>query len=126
MFSSHHQLNNLIAIVDYNKLQSDAKNSEICNLEPLVDKWVSFGWRVLQVDGHDLENIEQVLLTAKYNRDSKPTIIIAHTTKGKGVGFMENQPLWHGSATLSREQFVDCLTALDCDQHCIEGYLDVR
>jgi transketolase len=124
MFASHHQLNNLIAIADYNKLQSDAKNSEICTIEPLVDKWVSFGWRVLQSDGHDLENIEEMLLTAKNNRDSKPTIIIAHTTKGKGVSFMENQPLWHGSVALSRQQFVDCLAALGCDQNCIEGYLN--
>jgi len=124
MFSSHHQLNNLIAIADYNKLQSDAENCEICNIEPLADKWTSFGWRVLQVDGHDLKKLEQSLLAAKDNRSSKPVIVIAHTTKGKGVSFMENQPLWHGSVTLSREQFVDSLTALGCDQNAIEGYLN--
>ncbi len=124
MFSSHHRLDNLIAIVDYNKLQSDARNCEICDLEPLADKWRSFGWRVCQVDGHDLNKLEERLLDAKSNRTTKPVVVIAHTTKGKGVDFMENQPLWHGSATLSQEQFVDSLTALGCDQNDVVGYLN--
>jgi len=96
MFGSFHKLDNFVAIVDYNKLQSDDFCENITSLEPLSDKWKAFGWNVLEVDGH---NHDQLL--EGFDRCSKmknkPSVIIAHTIKGKGVSFMENNPLWHGS-----------------------------
>ena len=92
LFASHHKLNNLVAIIDYNKLQSIKTISETLALEPFRDKWESFGWKVLEVDGHD----HGALTTALGNKSSNlPTVVIAHTTKGKGVSFMENSVLWH-------------------------------
>ena len=94
MFSSHHNLNNLIAIVDYNKIQSLDSVENTLNLEPFKDKWTSFGWNVLEVDGHEINSIifayKEALKSIK-----KPTCIIAHTIKGKGVSFFENSVLWH-------------------------------
>ena len=94
MFSAHHKLNNLIAIIDYNKIQSLDSIENTLNLEPFVDKWIAFGWNVIEVDGHDIEKILNAYVKASQSID-KPTCIIAHTTKGKGVSFFENQVLWH-------------------------------
>jgi transketolase len=94
MFASHHKLNNLIAIIDYNKIQSLDLVSNTLGLEPFADKWKSFGWNVLEVDGHDVNSIIDSYREA-INNKSLPTCIIAHTTKGKGVSFMENNVLWH-------------------------------
>ena len=93
MFASHHKLSNLCAIVDYNKLQSLTSISETLELEPFVDKWESFGWNVHEVNGHD--HVEMVEVLRKEKKDEKPTCLIAHTIKGKGVSFMENKVLWH-------------------------------
>lgn len=123
MFASHHKLNNLTVIADYNKLQSDATNAEICALEPLSEKWRSFGWQVIEIDGHNHDEIFHAL-TSKTNITT-PTIIIAHTTKGKGVDFMENSPLWHGSVTLSEEQFFSAMKALGCNDKDIKEYTNV-
>lgn len=94
MFSSHHKLDNLVAIVDYNKIQSLAPVAETLALEPFADKWRAFGWSVIELDGHDhnalyanLSNLPKVV--------GKPTCILAHTIKGKGVSFMERSVLWH-------------------------------
>jgi transketolase len=94
MFSSHHKLDNLVAIVDYNKIQSLAPVAETLALEPFADKWRAFGWSVIELDGHDhnalyanLSNLPKVV--------GKPTCILAHTVKGKGVSFMERSVLWH-------------------------------
>lgn len=108
MCAGHHALSNLCAIVDYNKLQSDDFNEEVMGLEPLADKWRAFRWRVLEIDGHDTDEISQAFSEAR-REVLRPTVIIAHTVKGKGVSFMENVPAWHGSATLTRE---DCERAL--------------
>ena len=94
MFASHHKLDNLIAIIDYNKLQALGRTNEVINLEPLLDKWVSFGWAVREIEGHDYSDIEKVLGEVPFEKD-KPSIIIAHTVKGKGVSFMENKLEWH-------------------------------
>lgn len=94
MFSAHHKLNNLIAIVDYNKIQSLDSIQNTLNLEPFVDKWIAFGWNVIEIDGHDIEEILKAYAKAAQSIN-KPTCIIAHTTKGKGVSFFENQVLWH-------------------------------
>lgn len=93
LFAAHHKLSNLVAIVDYNKIQSLAKVEDTIALEPFVDKWVSFGWEVREVDGHDHVRLAEVLSTPASG--GKPLCVMAHTTKGKGVSFMENTVLWH-------------------------------
>jgi transketolase len=94
LFAAHHRLDNLIVIVDYNKIQSFGTVKEVLNLEPFAAKWQSFGWAVREVDGHDVVEIERALtdIPAEYG---KPTCVIAHTVKGKGVSFMEDKLLWH-------------------------------
>lgn len=94
MFASHHGIDNLIAIVDYNKIQSLGTVDEVLKLDPLADKWKAFGWSVAEINGHDLREIEGVLNSLPRHA-GKPTCIVAHTVKGKGVSFMENKLLWH-------------------------------
>jgi transketolase len=94
LFAGHHRLSNLIAIVDYNRIQGIAPVSEVLALEPFADKWKAFGWAVKEVDGHDHEALRETLEHTPLDRD-KPSCLIAHTTKGKGVSFMENSILWH-------------------------------
>jgi transketolase len=94
MFASHHLVANLVAIIDYNKIQSLDSVSKTLGLEPFVDKWKSFGWRVVEVDGHDHAQLLQAFTEPTDLQDS-PLVVIAHTTKGKGVTFMENSVLWH-------------------------------
>ena len=108
MCAGHYGLGNLCAIIDYNKLQSDAPNASIMALEPLADKWRAFRWQVMEIDGHDLDELGQAFSEARRDR-FHPTVLIAHTTKGKGVKYMENVPAWHGSVKLSRD---DCIRAL--------------
>ncbi|TAK34813.1 MAG: transketolase [Chloroflexota bacterium] len=94
LFAPHHCLDNLVAIVDYNKIQSLGTVDDVMALEPFAHKWRAFGWSVREVDGHDLQDI-----VAAFSRiplePRRPTCIIAHTIKGKGVSFMENKLLWH-------------------------------
>jgi len=94
LFAPHHELENLVAIVDYNKFQALGKTSEVLDLEPLADKWQSFGWSVREIDGHDHSQILDALSSIPF-ADGKPSCIVAHTIKGKGVSFMENQLIWH-------------------------------
>ena len=93
LFSSHHKLSNLTAIVDYNKIQSIKSTEETLSLEPFTDKWSSFGWDVYEVDGHNHDELIEVF--DRKTQGSKPKCVIAHTIKGKGVSFMENNVLWH-------------------------------
>lgn len=95
-------LENLTAIVDYNKVQLDGHVSTIMELEPLADKWAAFGWHVVQIDGHDLRRVLQALEEAR-NEKARPTVIIADTVKGKGVSFMEDTYAWHGKAPNAEE-----------------------
>jgi transketolase len=111
MCAAHHKLDNLTAILDYNKLQSDDLNANIMGIEPVGDKFRAFGWHVQEIDGHALDQILRALEEA-YETAAKPCIIIAHTIKGKGVPFMENVPHWHGSVKLTRPQAEESLTAL--------------
>ena len=99
---SHYKLDNLTAILDYNNLQIDGKVSEIMEIAPIADKFRSFGWTVYEIDGH---NIEEILWALSPERiiPGKPTMVIAHTIKGKGVSFMENQVDWHGKAPAKEE-----------------------
>jgi len=117
MFGAHYRLDNLCAIVDYNKLQSDDYNTNITSLEPLMDKFKSFGWHTIEIDGHDFRQISNAFNRAK-RRKNIPTIILAHTTKGKGVSFMENEPKWHGSIAPNAEELQVAL------QECCNGVVD--
>ncbi len=104
MTSSHHKLDKLIAIIDNNKYQIDGKIEDVKNIEPLADKWKAFGWNVLKCNGHDVKSIVEAIEKAKGNR-GKPSIIIADTVKGKGVSFMEANPLdYHGKEPTSEEE----------------------
>ena len=97
MSAAHHKTENLIAIVDNNKVAQDNLTAELKNIEPLDKKFEAFGWNVIRIDGHDIPSIIDALEAAA-DSAGKPTVIIADTIKGKGVSFMENQPKWHGKA----------------------------
>lgn len=97
MSAAHYKLDNVIAFLDYNGLQIDGSNEEVMNIGSIYEKFASFGWNVIEIDGHDLEAIDNAVDKAKLVK-GKPTIIIAKTVKGKGVSFMENQVAWHGAA----------------------------
>ncbi|MBI5218491.1 MAG: transketolase [Bacteroidia bacterium] len=102
LFAAHHKLDNLVAVVDYNKIQSLAPVNDTIKLEPFADKWKSFGWAVTTVDGHDHEDLKKVFASLPLEK-SKPGCIIANTVKGKGVSFMENKVLWHYRTPQSEE-----------------------
>ena len=94
LLASHHKLDNLVVLVDYNKLQAFGRTNEVLNLEPLVEKWKSFGWKVFEVDGHNIDELLEVLNKIPAVK-GKPHIIICHTIKGKGISFAENKVEWH-------------------------------
>jgi transketolase len=94
LFGPFHQLDNLTVIIDYNKIQSFGTVKEVLNLEPLAQKWRAFGWSVREIDGHSVEEIEDLFRSVPVHV-GRPTCVIAHTVKGKGVSFMENKLLWH-------------------------------
>ena len=110
LFAPQHQLDNLVAIVDYNKIQSFGTVKEVLELEPLADKWRAFRWAVREIDGHDHQQIESALTSVPFE-PGKPSVIIAHTIKGKGVLFMENQLAWHYKSP-NAEQLKQALTEL--------------
>jgi len=97
MFAPNYKLDNLTAIVDYNGLQLDGFTRQIMDLEPFVEKWRSFKWEVLEVDGHDMKQVVDALQKAG-QVEGKPVVIVARTVKGKGVSFIENNVDWHGKA----------------------------
>lgn len=102
LFAPHHALDNLIAIVDYNQIQSLGTVKAVLDLEPFAAKWKAFGWAVQEIDGHDCSQIERALTNLPL-APGKPTCVIAHTVKGKGVSFMENKLLWHYRAPDANE-----------------------
>ena len=110
MSAAQYKLDNVCAIVDYNKVQENGLISEIKGLEPLVDKWKSFGWNVIDIDGNDIEALIRAFTAFKATK-GKPTVIIANTLKGKGVPFMELKSAWHGKAP-NKEQLADALKVL--------------
>lgn len=103
MSASHYQLDNLVAIVDNNGLQIDGPNDEVMKVSPLKEKWESFGWNTIEIDGHSFEDIEKGFTQAREFK-GKPTVLIAQTIKGKGVSFMENQVGWHGVAPSEQDR----------------------
>ena len=102
MAAAHFKVDNLVAIVDNNGLQIDGWNREVMNLEPFSQKWQAFGWHVIEVDGHDLNQLIDALNQAKLVK-GQPAVVIAHTIKGKGVSFMENNYAFHGKAPNATE-----------------------
>ncbi len=102
LFAPHHRLDNLAAIVDYNKIQSLGRVEEVIDLEPFAKKWEASGWSVRQIDGHNLSEIESALRAVPFEA-GRPSCIIAHTVKGKGVSFMEDQLVWHYRAPNAEE-----------------------
>ena len=111
MFAAHHQLANLVVIVDYNKLQSLTTVDKTLRLEPLADKAQAFGWSVREVDGHDHKALAGLLSSTPWDA-GKPCFLIAHTTKGKGVSFMENSVEWHYKSP-NTEQLAQALEELN-------------
>ncbi|HEY2069386.1 MAG TPA: transketolase [Rhizomicrobium sp.] len=124
MCAAHHKLDNLCAIVDYNKLQSDDRNENIMRLEPLAAKFRAFDWAVAEIDGHDIAQILSAFRRAATTQ-GRPQMLIAHTVKGKGVPYMENIPQWHGSVKLTRAQAEEALVALGAMRSEIKELLDV-
>lgn len=110
MTAAHHKIDNVCAIIDYNKVQENGLISEIKGLEPLADKWKSFGWHVIDIDGHDIAKLIAAFDEFKATK-GKPTVIIAQTLKGKGISFMELKSAWHGKAP-NKEQLAAALAEL--------------
>ena len=94
MLAASNSLYNLTILIDFNKWQATGRSKEIMALDPLLDKWKSFGWHSQEIDGHDFNEIRNSLTNAKNNK-KKPSVIIAHTVKGKGISFMEDDNNWH-------------------------------
>ena len=118
MFAAHYKLDNLCAVVDNNGLQIDGPVSEVMSPYPIPEKFAAFGWHVITIDGHDFDQIEAAFAEARKVK-GKPTAIIQHSVKGKGVSFMENQVSWHGAAPnaeqyqQAKEELTAALAALE-------------
>ena len=108
MFGAFHKMDNVTVILDHNKIQLDGFVKDIMDLEPLADKWRSFGWHVVECDGHSIPALQKAFAQAEQTK-SRPTCILANTIKGKGVSFMENNPKFHGMAPTKEE----CAKALE-------------
>ena len=119
MFASHHKLDNLTLFVDCNGLQIDGTTDEVAGVEPLDQKFESFGFHTIKIDGHNFDEIESALNEARQTK-GKPTAILAKTVKGKGVSFMENQVGWHGKAT-NAEEYKLAMDELDARLKELEG-----
>ena len=117
-----HPLDNLTVILDYNKIQLDDFVSKILDLEPVVGKWQSFGWPVLEIDGHSMDQLGKALDQAEATK-GRPTLIVAHTVKGKGVSFMENNPEWHGKSPKPAEAIVAIREILGVTEPAWDDYL---
>ncbi|MDI3534598.1 MAG: transketolase [Thermosediminibacterales bacterium] len=110
MTAGHRKLDNLVAIVDYNNLQIDGWVEDVKGLAPLADKWRSFRWHVIGIDGHDFDQILSAFNEAEQTKGC-PTVILAETVKGKGISFMENKAEWHGKAP-NRQEYIEALEEL--------------
>ena len=112
MCAGKHGLSNLVAMVDYNKIQSAGPTREIQDLEPLLDKWRAFNFAAIDVDGHDVEALRAALRRVPLSAD-RPTAIICHTVKGKGISFAENDPNWHHKNKVPAEMVAELYAALE-------------
>ena len=118
----NHPLDNLTVILDYNKIQLDDFVTKILDLEPVVAKWQSFGWPVIEIDGHSMNQLGKALDQAEANK-GRPTLVVAHTVKGKGVSFMENNPEWHGKSPKPAESIIAVREILGVTEPAWEDYL---
>jgi transketolase len=109
--ASHYKLDNLCAIIDHNKLQITGPTADVCNTNPIDAKFESFGWAVRHVDGHDLDALVQAFDDLPFV-EGKPSLVLAHTVKGKGISYMENVPKWHHGVP-TEQQYEVALTELD-------------
>ncbi len=112
MSAGKHRLSNLVAMVDYNKLQSYDRTSVVQDLEPLTDKWRAFGFAVHEVDGHDVDQLRHVLSSVPFESD-KPSAIICHTVKGRGIAEAEGNPTWHHKSKISDDEVAAMYAELD-------------
>jgi transketolase len=117
-----HPVDNLTVILDYNKIQLDDFVTKILDLEPVVGKWQSFGWPVLEIDGHSMDQLGKALDQAEATK-GRPTLVVAHTVKGKGVSFMENNPEWHGKSPKPAEAIVAIREILGVSEAAWDDYL---
>ena len=111
--AAHYKLDNLCAIIDNNKLQITGTNAEVCNTDPIDAKFESFGWAVQHVDGNDVNALKEVLCSMPFEK-GKPSLVIAHTIKGKGVSFMENSVKWHHGVP-DKDQYETAIAELDME-----------
>ena len=119
MFAAHYKLDNLCLIIDNNGLQIDGSVKDVMNIMPYASKLKAFGRNVIQIDGHNIEEILSAFEKAKTVKN-KPTAIVAKTVKGKGVSFMENQAGWHGKAP-NEEQYNQAMAELKSYKKSLEG-----
>lgn len=112
MSAAKHKLSNLILFIDHNKLQSYGRTEEVLDMSPLPEKWKSFGFLVYEIDGHDINEIEEVLNEMLLKTD-KPKVVICHTIKGKGLPFAEANPKWHHKSGLKNEDFEEMYKCLE-------------
>jgi transketolase len=117
-----HALDNLVVVLDYNQIQLDNFVKKVLDIEPVVTKWQAFGWPVVEIDGHDVRQIAKALDQAEATK-GKPTFVVAHTVKGKGVSFMENDPEWHGKAPKPAEAITAIREVLGVGAGAWEDYL---
>jgi len=121
MAAGKYKLDNLVAIIDFNKFSLSERLQEAMPLEPLYDKWVGFGWHVIETNGHSIPQLINVFEQARQVKD-KPTFIIAHTVKGRGLSFLEDHVKSH-SVSLNKEQVGEILTGLGCSKQEIQTTL---
>jgi transketolase len=112
MCAGKHRLSNLTAVIDYNKVQSAGPTREIQDLEPLVDKWRAFNFATIEADGHDVETLRRVFRCLPLAQD-RPTAIICHTVKGKGIAFAENDANWHHKSKINKDMVAKFYSALE-------------
>jgi len=124
LVANHYGLGNLVAIVDRNRMQSLDFSEATIALEPFADKWRAFGWSTVDVDGHDHEDLKQSLRGCRGS--AKPTVVIAQTTKGKGISFMENDILWHYRFPHDGEEYDGAVAELDAQRPVVDAEGAVR
>lgn len=105
MSASKHSLKNLILLIDYNKMQAYGDSQEVMKLDPLDEKWKSFGFDIHEVDGHSIKELQSTIKKVREKKNPCPTVIICHTTKGYGVDFMHNNPVWHHKSNITEDEF---------------------
>jgi len=119
--AAHYGLDNLCAIIDYNALQITGPTAEVCNTDPIDKKFESFGWEARNVDGHDFKSLKETFLATPFVK-GKPSVVIAHTIKGKGVSFMENSVKWHHGVP-TKAQYMEAINELEKTEELISGVL---